>query len=303
MYSPQTLRAYTTDIRLFTEYLAGGERGADGAAEGERGAEYETLENTSKKTARAYVMTLLEQKKSARTTNRTISSLRGLFHYLIQQGVVKTNPFATIKNIKQGERLPRFIPQTDMDTIVHQLKNTALSSHSINQTTHSTVVLLLYFTGLRRAEICSLRLCDIDAEQITVTGKGGKQRIVPLNTEIQEIMDNYLRKRAEFFCNSTENSLFLVKQKQGNTHRKLTPNDIYTITKLLLGTNPHTLRHTFATHLLQNQVGIRSIQELLGHSSIESTQVYSHNTIESLKESFQKAHPRAAAQNNNQYKP
>ncbi len=275
MYSPQTLRAYHTDLCAWARYLDG-----------------EPTHTASKQSARAYIMAMVEsRKKRPKSINRTISTLRGYYTFLRSQGVVEINPTATIKNIPQGEQLPKFIPQTSMEPVVEAMQMVVETSQSFDQITRATVVLFLYYTGVRNSEICGLKVTDLTPDTIRVLGKGQKTRNIPICQQLQAILQIYIKKRAEKICNITENFLFLVEVR--GRVRPLGPTDVRNITKQALSTNPHTLRHTFATHLLQHEVGIRSIQELLGHSSIDTTQVYAHNSIETLKNAYLNAHPRA----------
>lgn len=280
MSSPLTVRAYLDDVAAFASFVG----------------EETKIEECSATDVRAFVMMMIERGDSPRSVNRRISSLRRFYNYLIRSGVIDTNPTASVRSLRQPQRLPHFVPESQMGAIVDELEQ-LLQSELYDEVRDAALVLTLYFTGMRRAEIASLEVEGIDFARgcIKVLGKGGKERLVPFGDELRDILQRYLIKRAEFCCANGQKSLFL---KDGN--KGLTVNDIYrTVNRTLKAEgvearqSPHTLRHTFATHLLSGQAPIRSIQELLGHSSIASTEIYTHNTIESLKESFTQNHPRA----------
>ncbi len=287
-HSPLTVKAYIEDTEALRLFL-------DGTA----------IEQCTVADIRAFLMSEVESGRNPRSINRRISSLRTLFNYLIKDGRVTVNPLAKIKSLKSTSRLPNFVTEGEIAPLIEELEREITSSEPapLGYTTacRSAVILVLYFTGLRRAEVESLTLdsLDISSRTIKVTGKGGKERLVPISERLMRNLAVYMEKRGEINCNSQSNSLFLKYNKSG-TLMPIKASDIYEIVKSRLSsvatdarTSPHTLRHTFATHLLSQGVGIRSIQELLGHSSIASTQIYSHNTIESLKQSHKMAHPRA----------
>lgn len=280
MSSPLTIRAYLDDVAAFALFVGDGVE----------------IEHCTAADARAFVMMMIERGDSPRSVNRRISSLRRFYNYLIRSGVIEVNPIASIRSLKQPQRLPHFVGEEQMGVIIGELVE-QLSSDDYCEVRDAALVLTLYYTGMRRAEVASTEVAGIDFARccIMVKGKGGKERLVPFGEELKKIFEIYLTKRAEISWQSEQNSLFLKDEKRG-----LTGNDIYRIINKTLKASgvearqsPHTLRHTFATHLLAREAPIRSIQELLGHSSISSTQIYTHNTIESLKDSFTKNHPRA----------
>ncbi len=291
--SPLTIKSYSEDIAALVQFL-----------------DCTPIEECTTSDIRAMLMVEVERGRNPRSINRRISSLRTLFNFLIKRGVVSKNPLAKIKSLRSDSRLPNFITLGELSPIIEELEADTICSEltpqSYTTVLEATVILVLYFTGLRRAELESLSLgsLDLDNQTLKVVGKGQKERVVPINSKLKTILERYMQKRDEISCNLQRNSLFL----RYNKTEELIPlkaADIYGIVKSKLSSigtkarvSPHTLRHTFATHLLSSGVGIRSIQELLGHSSIASTQIYSHNTIEALKECHSAAHPRANLQNN-----
>ncbi len=285
MASPLTIRAYRDDIAVLSEFIAP-----------------ESLRSCTISDARAFIMAEVESGRAPRSINRRLSALKSFYQYLLRRDLIEKNPFETIRALRCAQRLPNFVKDSEMSRIIEELEGDIINNRDdYTVVRDATVVLTLYFTGIRRAEAVSIKLSDIDLKEqcIKVLGKGGKSRIVPLSDQITETLKKYLEKREEISCKTHENSLFL-RENKSSVYTPLHSNDIYRIVKARLGVSgtsarhsPHTLRHSFATHLLSNGVGIRSIQELLGHSSINSTQIYAHNTIESLKMSYNSAHPRA----------
>lgn len=282
---------------------------------------------------RSYIMYLHECGKSVTSINRKISSLKNFYKYLLRCEVIKINPLQKIKSLSQPKRLANFIQPKEMGNLVKRAKQ-EIEPRELDKSPNSqndrglvieeyllvrnfTMLLALYYTGIRRAELASLTLDSLNfsSQTIKVLGKGSKERLVPISEELEMVLRKYLKKRAEFCCTSEQKSLFLGKPKvikisnfEENLSQKaikptLKPievNEIYRVIKQILGeagvkarNSPHTLRHTFATHLMANGAGIRQIQELLGHSSISSTEIYTHSIIERLKQSYKDAHPRA----------
>lgn len=285
MASPLTIRAYRDDIAALSEFIAP-----------------ESLRGCTIGDARAFIMAEVESGRAPRSINRRLSALKSFYQYLLRRDLIEKNPFETIRALRCAQRLPNFVKDSEMSKIIEELENDIQNiDASYSMVRDATVILTLYFTGIRRAEAVTLKLSDIDLKEqsVKILGKGGKSRIVPLSEQITVTLKKYLEKREAISCKTEENSLFL-RENRGGEYTSLNSNDIYRIVKARLGVSgtsarhsPHTLRHSFATHLLSGGVGIRSIQELLGHSSINSTQIYAHNTIESLKMSYNNAHPRA----------
>lgn len=275
-FSPLTVRAYTDDVYAFIDYT--------------ESEEYDPS-RTTLSDLRSYIMMLMERGDNPRSVNRHISALRSFFRYLLRSEIIESDPTAKLKALPQKNRLPQFIPQNKGKEIIHRLME--WSDDPEDQRDH-LIVLLLITTGMRRAELATLRVENVNLDQkiIKVLGKRSKERIIPLSHKISEIMERYFRENP---CLKGEKFLFL-----NNGLDPITTDDIYRIVKRILGefgvqgkASPHTLRHTFATYLMSEGVSIRSIQELLGHESLSSTGLYTHNTIEGLKESYKKAHPRA----------
>ena len=223
-----------------------------------------------------------------RTINRKVSALRSFYEYYVREKQIKTTPLLGVKSLKQPKELAKFVPEHDIKKVSFENKD------DFEVRRNELVFEILYQTGMRQAELRTLRDEDVDkdARTIKVCGKRNKERIIPVERDLLSLIERYVELRDEQF---PWNHSMLIVDNKGNA---ASPKFIYTIVhNILLGVttveqkSPHVLRHTFATHLLNRGADIRAIQKLLGHNSLNSTQVYTHNTIDKLKDVYKKAHP------------
>jgi integrase/recombinase XerC len=239
--------------------------------------------------ARSFMAHLIDEKKSPRTVNRKLSTLKSFFKFLIRNQIISINPMQKVIGPKTAKKLPVFIDegQTEQLFLNYEFKN------DYNGIRDKLIIDILYQTGLRRAELISIKESDIDFynSQLKVLGKRNKERIIPFGIDLKRNLETYLLVKKE---NELLNSVLLVTNK----NKPLTPQHVTRIVKTILSSvttnskkSPHVLRHTFATHLLNNGADINAVKELLGHASLSATQVYTHNTIEKLKKSYNQAHP------------
>lgn len=295
-YSGHTVEAYERDIAQFLKFL-GFDRTDTSEFISEEGAMFDPAAVTTDD-IRKWILYLSEQEKlSAASINRKTSSLRALFAYLRKIQAVDNDPFPGVGYRKMPSRLPSFVPERTMTEVLSMLEVQFETGDYVLRR-NSLLLLVFYTTGVRISELCAVRLGDFSRgySLLRVLGKGNKERVVP-------VLDYTKRKIVEFlgdlkaldFCISPRLSLFLSKEG-----KPLSRNAIYRIVKEELGKagvqgkcSPHVLRHTFATHMLDGGADIREIQEMLGHSSLAATQVYTHNSIAKLKEVYAKAHPRS----------
>ncbi len=307
-YSEHTVQGYEHDVRRFVvdTLIAAGtlpDRPLHRGAPCEQQEEQQAVENfdfrdVTPDDIRNWIVRLSEREKlSPSSVNRMTCSLRAMFRYLRKTGEVVKDPFLRIGFQKAPVRLPNYIPESKMEGVVAELEAESETDDFLLQR-DSLVVLLFYSTGIRLAELAGIRLCDFssDLRELKVHGKGNKERVVPvLNYTRTKIMEYLERINALNICLSGEKSLFLTKEG-----KPLSRTTIYRIVKEQLTAagvqgkrSPHVLRHTFATHLLNDGADIREIQELLGHNTLSATQVYTHNSIAALKKAYEGAHPRA----------
>lgn len=281
-YSELTIRAYGDDIRQFILFYGVPEE------------DFLPREVTPQD-IRSWIMSMSEAKMSPHSINRKISSLRSFYRYLMRNGEVSILPFKKITLQKTPKRLPVFVEESRMHSII---KAVTEPTDDFETERDSLIILLFYATGIRIAELIGIRDCDysLATGELKVTGKGDKQRIVPLLQGVITKIERYLSLRNQrIICNNDKIFLFLTDKGE-----RISRTAVYRIVTDTLGLfgvqgkrSPHVLRHTFATHLLNNGAEIKSIQELLGHANLMTTQIYTHNTIERVKEVYQKAHPRA----------
>ncbi|MED3688867.1 tyrosine recombinase XerC [Peribacillus butanolivorans] len=244
---------------------------------------------------RLFLTNLYEKKLSKRTVARKTSCLRSFYKFLLREGDVKDNPFSLASLPKKDQKLPRFLYEEEMNQLFSSLKKD--SPIGIRNT---ALLELLYATGIRVSECCEVKLQDIDLSlgTVLVHGKGKKDRYVPVGRYAQEAIDLYIRTaRMEMTSSDAKAHAYLFVNFRGDP---LTARGVrYILNELIKKSaaegslHPHMLRHSFATHLLNNGADIRTVQELLGHSKISSTQVYTHVTKDQLKKVYNASHPRA----------
>jgi integrase/recombinase XerC len=242
---------------------------------------------------RSWLASIKEKDNTSKTINRKISSLKSFFKYLVKTGVLEQTPMTRVITPRNSKRLPDFIREGDANKLIGTLKSTE-DWKGLNT---KILISLFYTTGMRLSELVNLKEREVDfgKRQLKVLGKGNKERIIPISQEIVIIIKDYLQHKKKEF-ESTDNSL-LVTEKG----KKMYPKYPYLLVRSFLSSevktlnkkSPHVLRHSFATHLSNNGADLNAIKELLGHSSLAATQVYTHNTIEKLKNEYKKAHPKA----------
>jgi integrase/recombinase XerC len=232
---------------------------------------------------------MMEQKISARSINRKITTLKTFYKYLLRQGLVTENPMLKIQPPKTSKKLPVFVEKEKMDLL---LDNVTFEEGEEGQR-NRLIIELFYATGMRLSELINLREKDVDlySGQLKVLGKRNKERIIPFSNELKRTIESY------HAIKSFKDSEFLLVNSSGE---KLYEKLVYKIVKQYLSLvttidkkSPHVLRHTFATHMLNNGADLNAIKELLGHANLSATQVYTHNTVEKLKNIHKLAHPKA----------
>ena len=281
-YSQHTIIGYKTDLLQFFAYLD---------------SQYDSplIADITTNFVRSWLAEMRSDKISPKSLNRKISSLKSFFKFLLKMGELQQSPMTTIVAPKVGKRLPSFIEEKGMEKIQTAVKFT----NDWTGKTNKLVIDTFYATGIRLSELISLQEAHIDHfnAQIKVLGKGNKERIIPVSGALILQLVAYMQEKQTLGCSLVAPNLFISVRG-----KPLYPKYVYNVIKSVLSGNnittikkksPHVLRHTFATHLSNNGADLNAIKELLGHSSLASTQIYTHNTIKKLKEIYMKAHPKA----------
>ncbi len=283
-YSPLTVRNYRRDAERFLAWL-----GVDEASFDPRRITIEDL--------REWIVRRGEEGRlKASSLNREIASLRALFRWLLREGRIDKELFGRLPGLRMARRLPVFVPESRMEEVLVQCDE-ASDECSGEAERDALIVLLLYACGLRLAELVGIDCDDFSADyrSLLVRGKGDKERRMPLPEFVREKILRYLEQvRRQQICKNGEKALFL-----SGKGRRISRTAVYRLVQEALEKggvqgkkSPHVLRHTFATHLLNDGADLREIQELLGHASLQATQVYTHNSIARLQAVYARAHPR-----------
>ena len=275
-YSVHTVSSYRRDVEQFSTYLINIYNVDD------------VLRATTEM-VRSYVVSLKEGGMESRSINRKLSSLRSFYRFCLREKEISDNPMRGVKSLKQPTELAKFVPEKDIEKIQFpKCDDFAVRRDEL-------MFEMLYQTGMRQAELRGLRDDDVSVENcsVKVRGKRNKESVIPIGSDLLEMIERYKKVRGEQF--SGEEFVVLVVDDKG---RAMNASFVYRkVHEMLQGVtslrqkSPHVLRHTFATHLLNDGADIRAIQKILGHSSLGSTQIYTHNTIERLKEIYNEAHP------------
>lgn len=277
-YSPNTLVAYRKDLELFTTYLVSE-------------FEFDNPEKANQEMIRSWVVYMMDEGLASKSVNRKISTLNSYYNYLIKKSILSDNPARHISSVKSSQRLPVYFDQEQLNTFLDS-NNKATDFSSLR---NMLVIELLYSTGMRRSELITLKVNSIDFSNSTikVLGKRNKQRIIPLSKKQIDSINNYIDHKEKQFGNLVDYLIVTVKGA------KAYPRLIYRIINKELSSltgqakSPHVLRHSFATHMLNNGADLVAIKEILGHANLTATQIYTHNTIEKLKKVYRQTHPRA----------
>jgi len=276
-YSQHTLTAYEKDLKQFFTYI-----------DGQFGTK--DIPEVALFHIRSWLASLKDEGQTARSINRKISSLSSFYKYLLKQQVVDKNIVRQVHSLKLPERLPTFLKENETEKLLEELQ----FDEGFKGFTDRTICELLYQTGMRRAELLNMKEKDVEwsLHQIRILGKGNKERLVPVSPMLLQTLKDYIAEKKKLGYDR-DHMLVLdsgLPLYAGYVYR--TVKRYLQDTTTLKKKSPHVLRHTFATHLLNNGANIQAIKDLLGHSSLAATQVYTHNNIEKLKEIHKQNHPR-----------
>jgi integrase/recombinase XerC len=282
--SPNTLDGYLNDITQFREFLTQSGHAVESSSI--------QIEKIDRLAVRSFMGYLYEKKYSATTMRRKLSTLSSFFRFLCREGHVKNNVANTVPAPRMESKLPAYFSVDDMFRLL-QLPQ----GEGFLPVRDRALLELFYSCGLRISELVGLTLenTNLDSRMVKVLGKGGKERLLPLGRQCVEALKTYLKARMDKTQKSGTDQLFLNHRGAGITVRgvRKVVDKYIKLGSFAGGVSPHSIRHSFATHLLEGGADLRSIQELLGHSSLSTTQKYTHLTLDRLSETYDKAHPRA----------
>lgn len=279
-YSQHTVKSYQNDLNQFEQYA-------------QQQFNISSLSDATQLMIRSWVLSLMDEGTSARTVNRKIASLRSFYKFLLKREATTKDPTQKIKSLKVKKELPGFANEEEFSTFLDRL----VFEDSFEGKTEQIILELLYGTGIRLSELLGLKVSDFKSSESTikVLGKRNKERIIPVSERLNELLKNLIAEKNHVFSHD-QNSYLIVNKNGGQAY----PMMIYRIVRKYLNQvpsldkkSPHALRHTFATHLLDKGADLNAVKDLLGHSSLAATQVYTHNSLEKLKSVFDQAHPKA----------
>lgn len=281
-YSYNTIKAYQSDLEQLSAFL-------------QNVSGIQKIENADHFLIRTWLASMIDKGISARTVNRKLTSLKTYFRYLLQEKVISVNPLLKVISPKSIKRLPSFIKEKEMDHFSEIFD----SANGFLSLRNKLIIETFYLTGMRLSELINLKVNDLNlkVKEIKVVGKRNKERVIPISKYLMDQINDYLVLRDQVLKTNNETNPFLLITESGKqtypklVYRVVTKNLAYVSSNSKK--NPHTLRHSFATLLLNHGADLNVIKEILGHSNLSATQIYTHNTIEKLKKNYKQAHPRA----------
>ncbi|MBE9466701.1 MAG: tyrosine-type recombinase/integrase [Bacteroidetes bacterium] len=287
-YSSYTIRSYKNDLQQYCAFCEKNYKDFDPLS-------------ANHKIIRKWIIFLMENNLSSRSIGRKLSTLKTFYKFLIREKIIENNPLDKVISPKIVKKLPSFVEKSKMDLLLDNVEFT--NDYKGNR--DKLIITTFYLTGIRLSELINLKINDIDYQMLTikVLGKRNKERLIPFNRNFLKTLNDFKIVRKQYIDqlesnidNNYDNEFFFLTQKG----KKMYPKSVYRIVNKYLAivtTNekksPHVLRHTFATHMLNNGADLNAIKELLGHANLSATQIYTHNTFEKLKKSYKQAHPRA----------
>jgi integrase/recombinase XerC len=285
-YSPHTIKAYQIDLNQFSEFMEN------------LNAEQNPvkIDHISKEDIRSFLGDRLRMGMNTRTIARKMASLRAFFKYLVRTKKITVNPVSVLVSPKLGKKLPEFFREDEMRDALRNV-----TADSVQGLRDRAILELFYGTGMRLSELINMNITDLDfhAGTVKVLGKGGKERIIPVGRNIRQSVYLYFQNRNEYHPKTGNLAMFLNRSGE-----RISPRGVQLIVQRCLKKvsdkkklSPHVLRHTFATHLLDHGADLQAVKELLGHVNLSTTQIYTHLTMDRLRQIYQQAHPRAEGEN------
>ena len=280
LYSPNTTNAYQRDLKDFKNFIK---------------SNYDNIniEDSNYSIIRSWIVELVNNGNSNRTVNRKISSLKSFFKFLIKTDSIKSSPLEEHMPLKQKKKIQ--VPFSKEE--ITALLDSDYFPDTYRGLLQKTIISFFYFTGVRRIELIELKESNLDlkSQTVKVLGKRNKERLVPLLPKISILLEEYITERNSIISNFNNDLVFLSKKGDKISEKFVyrTVSDYFKLVSSKTKKAPHVLRHSFATHLINEGADINSVKELLGHASLSATQIYTHTSMEKIKEVFQKSHPRA----------
>ena len=278
--SQQTLKGYRLDLEAYVAYLD--------TLEG-----HVTVDTADTEDIRGWIEAMMDRGNSPTSICRRLSAVRSMYRYALARGLVSHDPAHIVRGPKKSRYLPQFVREDDMD----RLLDSAEWGSDYISTRARTILILLYETGMRASELTSLDDNSVDFTQgeIRVLGKGNKQRAIPFGDELRTQLQQYISQRNQEWPQRIDSALILNDRGRRITYEQLRKEVMTRLSAIgnLAKRSPHVLRHSFATAMLNNGADLESVQKLLGHSELSTTEIYTHTTFEQLKKVYSKAHPRA----------
>ncbi len=281
-FSKHTITSYEGDLNQFFAFLSQHIKG-----------QIINFQKIDEHIIRKWIVFLIENNISARSVNRKITTLKTFFKFLLKSNQIESNPLDKVLTPKPEKKLPFFVDQNQMDILLDNYKFT----DDFEGARDKLIIEIFYFTGIRLSELTELKMKNINQKEcfIKVHGKRDKERIIPYPSHLNQSINQYLNYRKQINTSSNQEEPFFITGKGEKIYTKL----VYRIVNKYLDAvttiekkSPHILRHTFATHMLNNGADLNAIKEILGHANLSATQVYTHNTFEKLKDIYKQAHPR-----------
>ena len=279
-YSYNTLAAYKRDLNQYNIYII--ENNGD-----------LKIENADYKIIRSWIVSMVNSNISNRSINRKVSSLKSFYKFLIKTDTIKSSPLKAHSPLKQSKKIQVPFSQEEINSLL----DGDFFTNDYKGVLQKSIIAFFYFTGVRRIELITIKELDISLESSTikVMGKRSKERIIPILPKLKKSLEDYREIKSKFTRNTSPEYLFISKNGKQLSEKFVyrTVNEYFKLVSPKIKKAPHVLRHSFATHLINEGADINSVKELLGHSSLSATQVYSHTSMERIKEVFKNSHPRA----------
>lgn len=279
-YSSNTLSAYKRDLIQYNNFII------------ENNGNLE-IENADYKIIRSWIVSLVSSNISNRSINRKVSSLKSFYKFLIKTDTIKSSPLKAHSPLKQSKKIQVPFSQEEINSLL----DSDFFTNDYMGVLQKSIIAFFYFTGVRRIELINIKESDISLESSTikVMGKRSKERIIPILPKLKKSLKDYREIKSKYTGNTSPEYLFISKNGKQLSEKFVyrTVNEYFKLVSPKIKKAPHVLRHSFATHLINEGADINSVKELLGHSSLSATQVYSHTSMERIKEVFKNSHPRA----------